>query len=148
MQSRISALSRAALLAGLLVLLPVNLSAEEHHAHGARGHGTTVPGSVIYYYPYDYGWAWDWGYYDPYWSYPYGFYQSNTGTIKLKDVDKHDQVFVNGSFAGNAGKLKSMDLPPGTYTLEVKHANRDVINERVYVTTGKTVKLNVGDRVS
>ncbi len=147
MHSKVKILFTAACLMIFFAVLPLAASAEEHHGHAGGFHGRIVPRNTFIYRPFVYGWGWD-PFWDPYWEMPYGYYQSNTGTIKLQDVDKHDEVYLNGSLAGDAGHLKSMHLPPGAYGLEVKHNGKDVMNQRIYVTAGKTVKLDVGDKVS
>jgi|WetSurMetagenome_2_1015567.scaffolds.fasta_scaffold249837_2 hypothetical protein len=145
MRTRINKAFAAGCLMACFLALPITASANEPHG---RGHIQRPPGRTIYYYPnyYPYGWAWDWGW-GGYWGPNYG---SNVyypvGQIKLEQVDKHDQVFLNGSFLGNAGDVKTMKLAPGSYTLGVKHNGMDVINEQVYVTNGQTLKLTVGDK--
>jgi len=137
-----------ACLAVCLTAFPIVASAEQHHghAHGTRGAG----GAVIYAYPYPYDWDWwGWGgFWGPFYNEPYGYYPAPQGTVKLEQVDKDDQVYVNGSLAGDARHLKKMHLRPGTYSIEVKHGSTDVVNQQVYVTDGKTVKLNVGDKAA
>jgi hypothetical protein len=39
--------------------------------------------------------------------------------VKLKDADKTDKVYINGSYAGEAKHLKSMHLDPGNYRVVV-----------------------------
>jgi hypothetical protein len=107
-----------------------------------------------YYAPYYLPYGWYPGYYwDSYW-HPYGaFYHpgyflgfaaaEGRGQIRLVDADKQDHVFINGGYAGIAGDLKSMWLDAGVYDLEVKRADRQVLNQKVYVLSGKTVKLSV-----
>ena len=149
MQSRIKILFTATCLMICLLTLPAAASAEEHHGHASGFRHGRALGNTIIFYPFNYGYGWGWDpFWDPYWGAPYGYYQSNTGTVKLEHVDKHDQVYLNGSLAGNAGDLKTLHLRPGAYSLEVRHNGEDVINQRVYVTRGKTVKLTVGDKVS
>jgi len=147
MQLRVRSLLTAGCLMACLLAFPVSASAEVHHSH--RGHPIRTPGYFSYYYPYDWSWdRWGWGnYWWPYYNEPYG-YQPDTGKIKLEQVDKNDQVYVNGAFAGDAGHLKTMHLPAGSYSVEVKHDGKNVINERVYVTAGKTIKLTVGDKAA
>jgi hypothetical protein len=117
----------------LLLTFPLSASAQYRSFHGRSvanvGWGWGGP-----------GWGWDWGYYGA----PY--YPPTTGSIKLKDVDKNDEVFVNGAFAGRAKHADSMQLAPGTYHVVVKKGNREVLNRSVYVTLSKTVKLYVGDK--
>ena len=51
-------------------------------------------------------------------------------------------VFVDGGYAGTVGKLKSLHLRPGTYSIELRGASATPYTERVYVAAGKTVRLN------
>ncbi len=88
------------------------------------------------------GWGWGWG-----WNQPYWYYQYHTGEIKLENVNNKDQVYVNGAFAGKAGDLKTMRLSPGSYLIEVRREGKDMLKDQVYVAIGKTVKLDVGDKV-
>jgi len=136
----------AGCLMAYLIAFPAAASAEQHHVHhGTRGAG----GAVIYAYPYPYDWDWwGWdGFWGPFYNEPYGgYYQAPEGTVKLERVDKDDQVYVNGSLAGDAGHLKKMHLRPGSYSIEIKHDGTDVVHQQVYVTDGKTVKLTVGDK--
>ena len=75
------------------------------------------------------------GYYEPYAVIP------NAGQVKLQTKVKDAQVFVNGSFAGTAGKLKTMWLRPGNYTIELR-AQGLRYAESVYVVAGKKITLN------
>ena len=92
-------------------------------------------------------------YYDPFWD-PW-FYgpnrfstfnnaYTNKGEVKLQDFDKHDDVFVNGSFAGNIGQAKDLWLDPGSYNIVVKSQGEPIVDRQVYVATGKTVKIKAG----
>jgi len=122
-----------------LMTLPVSAA--------ARKHG---------YYPYGWGWpsspSLD-GSYDlsPIWEGPYEAYEPIHGKIKLEHVDKQDNVFLDGSFIGTVGDVKTIKLRGGFHTLEIKHWgkdalwDKDVLNEQVSVIAGKTIKLNVGD---
>jgi hypothetical protein len=129
-------------LAGLLIL-PLAISAEANERHGgSRGRVVIVPG-YSYYYPY-YGYpAWGWGGYwgNPYWNYaPY--YEETKGKIKIKDFDKSDQVYIDGAYAGTAGKMKTIKLDPGRYTIQVRRQGTEILNRNVYVVAGKTVEID------
>ncbi len=99
----------------------------------------------IYYYP-DYDWDWGWGGPFGWGGYPGYYYENTTGTVKLGNVSKTDQVYINGSYAGEAKKLGSIHLDPGVYTVTVKNNGRDVLTQQVYVALDKTVKLEVRDK--
>lgn len=89
-----------------------------------------------------------WGY----WGYPpyaYGgyYYAPSAGEVKLHTDVKDAEVFINGAYAGTAGKLKSMRLRQGAYTVEVRAPGRMRYAERIYVINGKTVHLRPDLRV-
>jgi hypothetical protein len=131
-------------LLALSLLLPLRVTA--FAAEGNHGHDNRATVTNRTYTDWD-DWDWDggWGWGSPYYSQPYGYYQSRTGKIKLEHVDGKDHVYLNGAFAGRAGDLRTIRLRPGQYTVEVRHNGKDVLNERVYVAAGATVKLKIGD---
>ena len=83
------------------------------------------------------------GWYGPAYG-PYGPYAvgPNAGQVKLETKVKDAQVFVNGAFAGTAGKLKTMWLRPGNYTIELRAPGRARYAEKIYVIAGKRITLN------
>lgn len=89
------------------------------------------------------------GPYDPWgWRYPYyapGFYlvpDPGRGEVKLTHLDKTAEIYINQAFAGIAGDLKTFYLDPGAYDLEVRMANKEPQQKRIYVLSGKTLKLS------
>lgn len=119
---------------------------------GVRIRSVSVSAGYIYR-PYS------WGYYGPYWSpfwsyaslyYPefygpylssYGaFYGRPLGEVKLETRSKAAEVYVNGGYAGVAGKLKTIWLEPGAYDLEVR-GDDGAYSKRIYVLSGKTLRL-------
>ena len=80
------------------------------------------------------------GWYGPYAYGPYAV-APNAGQVKLQTKVKDAQVFVNGSFAGTAGKLKTMWLRPGNYTIELR-AQGLRYAENIFVVAGKKITLN------
>src|SRR5687767_5033733 len=88
------------------------------------GYGGYYPGFRGFYAPFG-GFYSPW--YDPFlmsWMHP-GYYSGfgwgpSMGEVKLKAVPTDAGVFLDGAYAGEAGKLKSMWLDPGVYNLEVK----------------------------
>ncbi len=81
---------------------------------------------------------------DPYY-YPPGY--ANTGDVKLKTERKDASVYVDGGYAGRAGKLKKFSLPPGVHDIELRdNEGRRFFHEKVQVIAGKTVKLEADDR--
>ena len=83
-------------------------------------------------------------YWSPYYGYYDGYYAgTNMGKVKLEDPDKMDRVYVEGAYAGVAGDLKTIHLRSGTYSLEVKRGDTNVLSQRLYVLSGKTVRVIV-----
>jgi hypothetical protein len=131
----------------------------EHHTHVRLG-GIGVSAGYAHFspgfYPYGYPYApfypfsgvsmamlWDpfWGYYPPY--YPDGYFASGAGKgeLKLTAAAKNATVYLNGAYAGTADHLKSMWLDPGVYDLEVTTSDGGRFEQRVYVLTGKSLKI-------
>jgi hypothetical protein len=92
-----------------------------------------------------------WGYrsylFDPFLFSPFargfatGFaYQPNMGEVKIQSSPANALVYIDGALAGRAGHLKSMWLDPGVYHFAVHDGARKYA-QRVYVLTGKTLKL-------
>lgn len=116
----------------------------------------------IYPYGYPYG---AYGYYpgdwyggsvwSPLWS-PYPYYGPNSfaynngrGELRLSADPKVAEVYIDGGYAGTVDKLKTLWLDPGAYDLTVSSAGRESFHQRVYVLSGKSLKitanLNPGD---
>lgn len=68
------------------------------------------------------------------------------GRIKLVSVSKATKVFLNGAFAGVAEDLKDMWLEPAAYNLKLESPSVGSSEFRVYVLSGKTVKINFDKR--
>jgi hypothetical protein len=86
-------------------------------------------------------------YYSPFYGlYPYGAYYGvpNAGQVKLDTKVKTAEVFVNGAYAGTAGKLKTMWMRPGTYTIELRGPGGEQFTEKIYVMARKTVHVEPG----
>jgi hypothetical protein len=86
------------------------------------------------------------GYYGPYgspWYSPFLFGQPspNKGTVKLQKVEKTAEIYIDHAYAGVARDLKTISLDPGAYDVEVRSAGKEPVQKRVYVLSGKTVKL-------
>ncbi len=86
------------------------------------------------------------GWYDP-WFAPYApvYFapQINNGQVNLQISDKNAEVYLDGAFAGPASKLKNFWLAPGVYQLEVRAAGQAPQEKRIYVLTGKTLKIKM-----
>lgn len=86
-----------------------------------------------------------WGWYSPYWGpYSYGYYDyaPMTGAVKFDTNIKDAEVYIDGAYAGTVGKLKTMNLRPGSYDIEVRAPGRTQFDKKVYVAAGKTLHLN------
>jgi opacity protein-like surface antigen len=81
--------------------------------------------------------------YGPYSYGPY-FGVPNAGQVKLDTKVKDARVFVDGAYAGTSGKLKTMWMRPGTYTIELRAPGRPQFAEKIYVMAGKTVHVEPG----
>jgi hypothetical protein len=92
----------------------------------------------------------------PFWQsyFPYagaaltGFYPSysfqrgpSMGEIKLQAVPVTASVFINDAYAGQVQDLRSMSLEPGVYNLRIETEGRPGFARRVYVLSGKTLKI-------
>ena len=72
------------------------------------------------------------------------FYRDSTptrGAVQLKHAQKDAEVYIDQAYAGVAKDLKTIYLDPGAYDLEVRASGKDAVQKRVYVLSGKTVKL-------
>jgi hypothetical protein len=93
------------------------------------------------------------GWYSPYWgAYPYGYYGYGygapvTGAVKFDTHVKDAEVYINGAYAGTVAHVKTMNLRPGSYDIEVRAVGRAQFDRKVYVTAGKTLHLNPDLRV-
>jgi len=90
------------------------------------------------------------GWYSPYWApYRYGYYDyaPATGAVKFDTSVKDAEVYIDGAYAGTVGKLKTIQLRPGSYDIEVRAPGCTQFDKRVYVAAGKTLHLNPDLRV-
>jgi hypothetical protein len=109
------------------------------------------------YYGYGYypGWG-RWGLYDPFWYSPWihpglytGFgYGPGMGEVKLTSSDREAAVYIDGAYAGPAHKLKSIWLEPGAYNLEVRNPDGQSFGRRIYVLSGKELRVEALLRAS
>lgn len=127
-----------------LMFVLVTLAAMAPLGAAPRGRVGFVAGPAFYR-PYWYGGYWGDPFYRPY---GYGFANPNAGELKLDTSIKEADVYIDGAYAGQAGKLKSMWLRPGAYNIEVRAVGRQAYAERVYVVAGKTLKLHPELRVN
>lgn len=86
-------------------------------------------------------------FYGPYSYYaPYapGFgYAAGKGEVKLASLgrNKDASVYIDNGYAGPADKLKQMWLDPGAYDLSLQAADGSTFRQRIYVLSGKTLKI-------
>lgn len=87
------------------------------------------------------GWAMPMAWVHPgYWG---GFGQTpRSGEIALRTPNKQDAVMIDGAFAGAAKDLKNFWLEPGVYQITVSDADGNAFEQKVYVLSGKTLRLN------
>ena len=89
--------------------------------------------------------AWDPFFYHPY--YANGFaWGPNMGEVKLHTNQKDAEVFLDGGYAGAASERKSMWLDPGAYNLEVRAPGAEPYTKRIYVLSGRSLRINAGLR--
>jgi hypothetical protein len=89
------------------------------------------------------------GWYGPYYGmYPYGPYGApNAGQVKLDTKVKDAEVYINGSYAGTVGQLKTMMMRSGNYDISIRAPGRAHFEQHIYVVAGKTLKLQPDLRV-
>jgi hypothetical protein len=63
------------------------------------------------------------------------------GEIKLQAEPMTASVFINDAYAGRVQDLRSMSLEPGVYNLRIETEGRPGFARRVYVLSGKTLKI-------
>ena len=113
---------------------------------GGIGIGGGYARSLFYPPYYGYG-PFAWPYYNPFWGphpaiYPGYSNAPEAGKVVLRNAAADAQVYIEGGYAGEAGKLKSLHLQPGVYKLEVRSASGN-FERRIYVLSGKTLKIDL-----
>ena len=88
------------------------------------------------------------GWFDPWFGAPYyaPVYFAplpDKGQVSLRTQNKNAEVYLDGAYAGTASKLKNFWLAPGVYQLEVRAEGQAPQEKRIYVLTGKTVKIQM-----
>lgn len=81
---------------------------------------------------------------DPYWGYlyPAGYFSYNDGKGEVRlAAPKQADVYLDNAYAGKAEKLKSIWLTPGAYDLSVSNRDRASFHQRIYVLSGKSLKI-------
>jgi hypothetical protein len=136
-------------------------SSQPEHRYRLRLGGFAVGAGYSYFsgpvFPYGFGY-WPYGFY-PYsgvyssvfWEpfgggfpfYPAGYFQrgDGKGEVRLTADPKDASVYLNGGYAGTADHLKSIWLESGAYDLSVSAADRRTYEQRIYVLSGKSLKI-------
>jgi hypothetical protein len=69
--------------------------------------------------------------------------QPDKGQVSLQGSDKDAEVYLDNAYAGTAATLKKFWLAPGVYDLEVRPKDQPPKKKRIYVLTGKTLKVSL-----
>ncbi len=96
--------------------------------------------------PYGFYSPWYWGPYGyggPYLGYGYSM-PAGMGKVKIETKLKDAGVYIDGAYAGTTSQTKDMLLRAGAHNIEVQAAGHPKYAERVYVLSGKTLKLSPG----
>ena len=89
---------------------------------------------------------------EPYWGGPFGYplgyfdYRDSKGEVKVTlapktIVARAVEVYVDNAFAGTADHLKNIWLEPGAYDLAVASPGRVPFHRRIYVLSGRSLKI-------
>lgn len=87
------------------------------------------------------------GSYAPFYGpYAYGYppsiaYAEDKGKVELAVLPKTADVYLDGAYAGAAGDLKKIWLSPGAYDLDVSLPGGTPFHQRIYVLSGKSLKI-------
>ena len=87
-----------------------------------------------------YGPGWYGGWYGPGW---YGYEAAPaTGGVKFDTKMKDASVYLDGGYAGTVGQLKTFQLRPGSYDVELRDRDgRSIYQQHIEVVAGKTLRL-------
>jgi len=81
---------------------------------------------------------------DPFFAPPVYFLpQPDKGQVRLQSRYKDADVYLDSAYAGTTATLKKFWLAPGVYELEVRPKDQIPVKKRIYVLTGKTLKINL-----
>jgi hypothetical protein len=64
--------------------------------------------------------------------------------VKIDTHTKGGQIFIDGAYAGQTGKMRHIYLEPGAYNIQIRAGNKIVTDKKVYVVAGRTVKIVPG----
>jgi hypothetical protein len=88
-------------------------------------------------------------FYDPWIGYPffaspvYLVPQPDKGQVSLQGSYDDSEIYIDNAYAGTAATLKKFWLAPGVYDLEVRPKDQTPKKKRIYVLTGKTLKVRL-----
>ncbi len=134
--------SRLASLAAILATLSIPSSAAVTLGTILLGFGYAPNGGFCCYGPYDGFYGPLWGPFGPY--YPAGYFARpgpDKGNVKLIKANKDAAVYIDNAYAGKVSDVKTISIEPGAYDLELRMTGQDPIHKRIYVLSGKTLKL-------
>jgi hypothetical protein len=69
--------------------------------------------------------------------------QPDKGQVSLQGSYDNSEVYLDNAYAGTAATLKKFWLAPGVYDLEVRPKDQPPKKKRIYVLTGKTLKVSL-----
>jgi hypothetical protein len=69
--------------------------------------------------------------------------QPDKGQVNLQCSYNDAEVYLDNAYAGTAATLKKFWLAPGIYDLEVRPKDQPPRKKRIYVLTGKTLKVSL-----
>jgi hypothetical protein len=69
--------------------------------------------------------------------------QPDKGQVSLQGSYDDSEVYIDNAYAGTAATLKKFWLAPGVYDLEVRPKDQSPKKKRIYVLTGKTLKVSL-----
>jgi hypothetical protein len=69
--------------------------------------------------------------------------QPDKGQVSLQGSYDDSEVYLDNAYAGTAASLKKFWLAPGVYDLEVRPKDQPPKKKRIYVLTGKTLKVSL-----
>lgn len=104
------------------------------------------PYAPFAYYPFYPQALWD-PFWDPFWGVyypgqaPKSGYADGKGEVRLTGAPKSAKIYLDGAYAGTADRLKQMWLDPGAYDLAVTMPGRQTFRQRIYMLSGKTLKI-------
>jgi hypothetical protein len=69
--------------------------------------------------------------------------QADKGQVSLQGSYSDSEVYIDNAYAGTTATLKKFWLSPGVYDLEVRPKDQIPKKKRIYVLTGKTLKVSL-----